>query len=166
MQLYTMPLKARANAPAVQSGSALGARPAMACNETVRTEPAVRTEVRPNLPSRYPVPRVSMRFAGAPSFRAAAAARPHYQAVAAVHARQSAEVDPDLPRDIASRFGRRLRQLRLERQLTQMDVAVHFGIDRTFLSDVERGRKGVCLPTLEVMALGFGLSLSELLEGV
>ena len=50
--------------------------------------------------------------------------------------------------------------------MTQVDMAVHFGIDRTFLSDVERGRKGVCLPTLEVMALGFGLSLSELLRGV
>jgi DNA-binding XRE family transcriptional regulator len=74
--------------------------------------------------------------------------------------------DPTLPKDICSRFGRRLRQLRQERSMTQIDVAVHFGIDRTFLSDVERGRKGVCLPTLEVMALGFGMTLSELLRGV
>ncbi len=71
-----------------------------------------------------------------------------------------------LPRDIASRFGRRLRQLRQDHAMTQVEVAVHFGIDRTFLSDVERGRKGVCLPTLEVMALGFGLSMSELMRGV
>jgi ribosome-binding protein aMBF1 (putative translation factor) len=74
--------------------------------------------------------------------------------------------DPTLPKDICSRFGRRMRQLRQERGLTQVDVAVHFGIDRTFLSDVERGRKGVCLPTLEVMALGFGISLSELMRGL
>lgn len=74
--------------------------------------------------------------------------------------------DPNLPRDVASRFGRRFRQLRQEQGLTQVEVAVHFGIDRTFLSDVERGRKSVCLPTLEVMALGFGLTLSDLLRGV
>ena len=79
---------------------------------------------------------------------------------------QACPESPDLPRDIASRFGRRFRQLRQERAMTQVEVAVHFGIDRTFLSDVERGRKGVGLPTLEVMALGFGLSLSELLRGV
>lgn len=74
--------------------------------------------------------------------------------------------DPDLPRDIASRFGRRIRQLRQAKEMTQMEVAARFGIDRTFISDVERGRKSVCLPTLEVFALGFGVSLSDLLRGI
>ncbi len=74
--------------------------------------------------------------------------------------------DPSLPRDIASRFGRRVRQLRHARAMTQMEVAVHFGIDRTFISDVERGRKSVCLPTMEVFALGFGVSLSDLLRNL
>ena len=77
-----------------------------------------------------------------------------------------APVDPDLPRDVASRFGRRVRELRQARSMTQVEVAVHFGIDRTFISDVERGRKSVCLPTMEVFALGFGLSLSDLLRGI
>ena len=48
--------------------------------------------------------------------------------------------------------------------MTQLQVAIEFGIDRTFLSDLERGRKSVSLPFLEVFALGFGLSLSELLD--
>jgi ribosome-binding protein aMBF1 (putative translation factor) len=74
--------------------------------------------------------------------------------------------DPDLPRDIASRFGRRVRELRQARSMTQVEVSVHFGIDRTFISDVERGRKAVCLPTLEVFALGFGVSLSDLMRGL
>ncbi|MBE7157800.1 MAG: helix-turn-helix transcriptional regulator [Rhodospirillales bacterium] len=74
--------------------------------------------------------------------------------------------DPGLPRDIASRFGRRVRELRQAKQMTQMEVAVTFGIDRTFISDVERGRKSVCLPTMEVFALGFGVSLSDLLRGL
>lgn len=89
---------------------------------------------------------------------------PQRPAVACVAA--PAAVDPDLPRDVASRFGRRVRELRQAHSMTQVEVAVHFGIDRTFISDVERGRKSVCLPTMEVFALGFGLSLSDLLRGI
>ncbi len=71
-----------------------------------------------------------------------------------------------LPRDVSSRFGVRLRELRRDRNLTQLRMAVEFGIDRTFISDVERGRKSISLPMLEVLALGFNLSLSELLRDI
>ena len=71
-----------------------------------------------------------------------------------------------LPLDVSSRFGLRLRHLRRERNLTQLRMAVDFGIDRTFISDVERGRKSISLPMLEVLALGFQLSLSELLRDI
>lgn len=75
---------------------------------------------------------------------------------------------PSVPesQDVQSRLGRRLRELRRERRLTQMRMAVDFGIDRTFISDVERGRKAISLPFLEVIALGMKLSLSELLKGI
>ena len=71
-----------------------------------------------------------------------------------------------LPRDVSSRFGVRLRELRREREMTQLRMAIDFGIDRTFISDVERGRKSISLPMLEVLALGFNLSLSELLRDI
>ena len=71
-----------------------------------------------------------------------------------------------VPLHVSSRFGVRLRELRHERNLTQLRMAVDFGIDRTFISDVERGRKSISLPTLEVIALGMKLSLSELLKGL
>jgi transcriptional regulator with XRE-family HTH domain len=45
-------------------------------------------------------------------------------------------------------------------------MAVDFGIDRSFISDVERGRKSISLPILEVLALGLHLSLSDLLSGI
>ena len=67
---------------------------------------------------------------------------------------------------LATRFGARLKALRLQKGMTQLQVATEFGIDRTFLSDLERGRKSVSLPFLEVFALGFGLSLSELLDQI
>lgn len=71
-----------------------------------------------------------------------------------------------LPLDVSSRFGARLRQLRRDHNLTQLRMATEFGIDRTFISDVERGRKSISLPMLEVLALGFQLSLSELLRDI
>lgn len=67
-----------------------------------------------------------------------------------------------VPNDVSSRFGRRLRELRRERDLTQTDMARKFGIDRSFISDVERGRKSISLPTLEVMAIGLNLTLADL----
>lgn len=71
-----------------------------------------------------------------------------------------------LAQDVSSRFGLRLRTLRRDRNLTQVRMASAFGIDRTFISDVERGRKSISLPMLEVVALGFHMSLSELLRDV
>ena len=66
--------------------------------------------------------------------------------------------------DISSRFGRRLRELRHSRGLTQADMARRFGIDRSFISEIECGRKAISLPMIEVIALGLEISLSELLQ--
>jgi len=72
----------------------------------------------------------------------------------------------DAPRDISTRFGARLRELRRERNLTQLRMANEFGIDRSFISDVERGRKSISLPMLEVIALGMKITLSDLLQDI
>lgn len=65
---------------------------------------------------------------------------------------------------ISSRFGVRLRELRRQRRLTQVRMAVDYGIDRSYLSDIERGRKSISLPFLEVIALGMQISMSELVK--
>ena len=75
-------------------------------------------------------------------------------------------VAPQANRDVSSRFGDRLRELRKSRNLTQLQMAISFGIDRSYISDVERGRKAISLPTLEVIALGLKVSLSDLLQDI
>ncbi len=67
---------------------------------------------------------------------------------------------------IVDRFGIRLRTLRKARGMTQIEMSIEFGIDRSFISDVERGKKAISLPLLEVIAIGFGLSMSDLLDGI
>jgi DNA-binding XRE family transcriptional regulator len=73
---------------------------------------------------------------------------------------------PYLARDIGSRFGVRLRDLRRSHRLTQLDMAITFGIDRSYISDVECGKKGISLATLEIIALGFSMKLSDLFENL
>jgi transcriptional regulator with XRE-family HTH domain len=67
---------------------------------------------------------------------------------------------------IAIRFGQRLRRLRVKKGLSQVEMAHRFGIDRGHISEIENGKKNVCLPLLEVLAEGLGVSLSELMRGV
>ena len=66
--------------------------------------------------------------------------------------------------NITARFGLRLRQLREKQGWTQVVMAEKVGIDRSYISDMERGKKNVCLPTLEVLALAFELTISQLLR--
>jgi len=45
-------------------------------------------------------------------------------------------------------------------------MAHRFGIDRGHISEVEHGKKNVCLPMLEVLAKGFQITVSELMRDV
>jgi len=68
--------------------------------------------------------------------------------------------------NITTRFGLRLRQLRKKKGWTQVQMADALGVDRSYISDMERGKKNVCLPTLEVIAQGFEISMARLLSRI
>jgi transcriptional regulator with XRE-family HTH domain len=63
-------------------------------------------------------------------------------------------------------MGRRLRNLREKRGWTQTYLSVHLGMDRSYLSDLERGKREACVRALEVIALGFGMSISQFMRGL
>lgn len=65
--------------------------------------------------------------------------------------------------DIRVRFGRRLRDIRQQRGWTQVELAEKLGLDRSYLADIERGNRNVSLVNLELIALGFDMTLSRLL---
>jgi transcriptional regulator with XRE-family HTH domain len=67
---------------------------------------------------------------------------------------------------IAARFGQRVRELRIRKGLSQVEMAYQFGVDRGHISEIETGKKNVCLPLLEVLSKGFGISVSELMRGI
>ena len=64
------------------------------------------------------------------------------------------------------RLGVRVRSSREERGLTQQSLADVIGIDRTYLSGIENGRRNVSFENLVRLARGLGIPLSELVDGV
>lgn len=47
--------------------------------------------------------------------------------------------------DICVRFGKRLKTLRKKRGWTQVYMAEHIGMDRSFISDLENGKEEICI---------------------
>jgi Predicted transcriptional regulators len=68
---------------------------------------------------------------------------------------------------ITQEFGRTLRRLRAERQLTQEELAQRAGVDYKYLQKLEgQNPSSPTLSTLEKLAKGLGISLSELVTSV
>lgn len=66
--------------------------------------------------------------------------------------------------NVAVRFGARLRTVRKNHNLTQVVMADRFGINRSFISDVERGRKAITLHMLETLADGLHITMADLIQ--
>jgi transcriptional regulator with XRE-family HTH domain len=64
------------------------------------------------------------------------------------------------------RLGHRIRKLREQHGWTQVEMAERVGLDRSFLADVERGRRNISIRNLYVIARGFKKTLSQLVSGV
>jgi len=62
--------------------------------------------------------------------------------------------------------GIRIQTLRIERGLTQEQLALLSGVSRNVLIDVEHGRRGILHERLFDIAKELGVSTSELLEGI
>jgi transcriptional regulator with XRE-family HTH domain len=61
-------------------------------------------------------------------------------------------------------FGEAMRSLREERKISQMTLHVRTGLDRTFISDLERGIQCPSLRTILRVALGLEVNACILLR--
>jgi transcriptional regulator with XRE-family HTH domain len=71
-----------------------------------------------------------------------------------------------MARDVCVSLGKRIRALRKARGWRQIDLAEEAQINENYVSDLEYGRKEVCLRTLQTIARAFGMKTSELLENI
>jgi len=63
-------------------------------------------------------------------------------------------------------FGRRVMTLRKERGLSQEDLALKAGLDRSYLGGVERGERNISLINIIKIACALHVEPSELLGGL
>jgi transcriptional regulator with XRE-family HTH domain len=68
------------------------------------------------------------------------------------------------PPDIRERFGDAVRTRREELELTQEVFADRARLHRTYISDIERGRRNLSLINIERIASALSLSISELFQ--
>lgn len=68
--------------------------------------------------------------------------------------------------DILIRFGSRLREKREALGLSQEKFADRCGLDRTYISGVERGKRNLSLRNIAAVAKALGTSISELTHGM
>lgn len=77
---------------------------------------------------------------------------------------QSLLVDKKL--EFRNVFGRLVRLRRTEIGLTQEGLAFETGLDRTYVSGIERGRRNPTLTVIAILAEGLKTTASELLQGL
>ena len=61
-------------------------------------------------------------------------------------------------------FGKACREYREKMNISQEKFALSIGMDRTYYSSVEAGKRNVSIQNIEKIADGFEISISELLE--
>lgn len=64
--------------------------------------------------------------------------------------------------DIVKDFGHTIRQLRSMRNISQESYAAMCDLHRTYISDVELGKRNVSLENIKKMADALGIQISEL----
>lgn len=68
--------------------------------------------------------------------------------------------------DVRVRFGRAVRERRHQLGVSQEEFADMCGLDRTYIGGIERGERNVALVNIEKIAKTFGISITDLFQGV
>ena len=68
--------------------------------------------------------------------------------------------------DIREQFGERIRALRQARGWTQVEMADFLAMDRSYLSEIETGKKDPSLTMLKTLASGLKTTISKLTDGL
>ncbi len=67
---------------------------------------------------------------------------------------------------IEKQLGMRIRFLRKQRNLSIEDLALEAGVNKNYLSDLERGQRNPSLKILSKIAVALKISISELTKAI
>ena len=68
--------------------------------------------------------------------------------------------------NIIVQLGIRIRYLRKQKRMSQLDLALESGINRNYLSDLEKGRRNPTVLVLNKIAIALNIDLSNLFKGI
>ena len=63
--------------------------------------------------------------------------------------------------DIKEKIGKRLRELRTAKGLSQEKFSFECELDRTYIASIEQGRRNVSINNIEKIAKAFGISIFD-----
>ena len=69
-----------------------------------------------------------------------------------------------MKKDILVKFGNKVREERLKRNLSQEKLAEIIGIHRTYIGMIERAEKNITLLNIEKIAKALKIKISDLLD--
>lgn len=67
---------------------------------------------------------------------------------------------------ILIRYGQAVRKVRLEQGISQEELADRCGLHRTYISDVELGKRNISLENIERIAISLNRTLSDFFNEV
>ena len=68
--------------------------------------------------------------------------------------------------NVNKQLGMRIKYLRQRRKWSQEDLALEAGVNKNYLSDLERGSRNPTLKILEKIAASLDITLEELFKGI
>lgn len=66
--------------------------------------------------------------------------------------------------NILARFGRQLRKKRIQKGLSQEELAELAGLHRTYIGAIERAERNISLKNIEKLALALSISIKEFFD--
>jgi len=65
---------------------------------------------------------------------------------------------------ISTKLGQNLKKIRIQKKMSQGDIARTLGVDRGYISNIENGKKNPTLATIDKLAKALGVTADELLK--
>ena len=66
--------------------------------------------------------------------------------------------------DISLKFGKRVKEIRLKKDMSQADLAKVLGVHPTYISGIERGVRNMALKNIERLAKSLDVPIGELIK--
>lgn len=67
---------------------------------------------------------------------------------------------------VAELLGKRIKELRLQKGLSQEKFSLLIEMDRTYFASVESGKRNISIKNIEKIAKGLDITLEELFKGL